>query len=177
MNPEVDIPYPPRNWLQSNIKPLYIASLLVLIPVWLIASWYTFTSQAQDNLRTQIENDLALFADSLDSELEKYRFVPKMLIMDATLAFALNNSKGLQKRNLHDYLHHIRMVTAADEVFLLDVQGQTLASTTLDNQGLNYAHTPYFQAAQKGDSGGFFTLGFNAGIRGYYFSEPIFDTN
>ena len=177
MKPEVDIPYPPRNWLQSNIKPLYIASLLVLIPVWLIASWYTFTSQAQDNLRTQIENDLALFADSLDSELEKYRFVPKMLIMDATLAFALNNSKGLQKRNLHDYLHHIRMVTAADEVFLLDVQGQTLASTTLDNQGLNYAHTPYFQAAQKGDSGGFFTLGFNAGIRGYYFSEPIFDTN
>ncbi len=177
MNPEVDIPYPPRSWLQDNIKSLYIAGLLVLIPLWLLVSWYTFTKQAQENLHIQVENDLILFADSLDSELEKYRFVPKMLIMDATLALAASNGSVLQKRNIHDHLNHIRRVTAADEVFLLDIQGNTMASTTLDNQTLNYDHTPFFQAAINGSSGGFFTLGVNAGIRGYYFSEPIFDIN
>jgi len=176
MNPEVDIPYPPRSWLQSNIKSLYIACLMVLVPLWMLGSWYIFTNQAQTNLQQQIKSDLSLFADSLDSELEKYRFVPKMLIKDATLASTLANKNLLHYRNIHDYLQHIRSVTTADEVFLLDINGSTLASTEFANQGINYAHTPYFQAASTGISGGFFTLGINAGIRGYYFSEPIFDT-
>ncbi len=177
MSPEIDIPYPPRTWLQTNLKPLYLVAMLLLIPIWLLVSWYIFTNQAQQGLRQQIENDLILFADSLDSELEKYRFVPKMLIMDSTLANAIMNPNMRQFRNIYDHLQHIRTVTAADEVFLLDTSGTTLASTATDNQGLNYAHTPYFRAAKNGTSGGFFTLGVNAGIRGYYFSEPLFDTN
>ena len=176
MNPEVDIPYPPRSWLQSNIKSLYIACLMLLVPLWMLVSWYIFTNQAQNNLQQQIKSDLSLFAESLDSELEKYRFVPKMLVMDATLASTLANKNLLHYRNIHDYLQHIRSVTTADEVFLLDINGSTLASTEFANQNINYAHTPYFQAASAGISGGFFPLGVNAGIRGYYFSEPIFDT-
>lgn len=176
MNPEVDIPYPPRSWLQNNIKLLYIACLMLLAPLWLLASWYIFTNQAQSSLQQQIKSDLSLFADSVDSELEKYRFVPKMLIMDATLASTLANKNLLHYRNIHGYLQHIRRVTTADEVFLLDINGSTLASTEFANQGIDYAHTPYFEAASTGVSGGFFTLGVNAGIRGYYFSEPIFDT-
>lgn len=177
MNPEIDLPYPPRTWLQSNLKPLYLVAMLLLIPIWLLVSWLIFTSQAQQGLRIQIENDLTLFADSLDSELEKYRFVPKMLIMDSTMANAITNPNMRQFRNIYDHLQHIRTVTTADEVFLLDTAGDTLASTEVDNRGLNYAHTPYFKAAKTGTSGGFFTLGVNAGIRGYYFSEPLFDTN
>ena len=177
MNSEADIPYPPRTWLQDNVKALYVASLFLFVPLWLIASWYIFTDQSQQNLRQQIETDMALFAESLDSELEKYRFVPKMLIMDATLANAVANPNMRFYRNIQDHLEHIHTVTAADEVFLLDIAGTTLASTQADNTGLNYAHTPYFKAANNGTSGGFFTLGVNAGIRGYYFSEPIFDTN
>jgi two-component system C4-dicarboxylate transport sensor histidine kinase DctB len=177
MTHEIDNPYPPRSWLQNNIKFLYIITLMIVLPLWVLASFHVFTNQAQKNLRQVIHNDLLLFADSLESELEKYRSIPKMLMMDVALANSVSNQQLFNSTNIHTYLQHIRTTTNSDEVFLLDIGGQTLVSTNIDNEGLNYAHTPFFQDASQGNSGGFFTMGVNAGIRGYYFSESLSDRN
>ena len=172
---ETDNPYPPRSWLQSNIKSLYIITLMIVLPLWLLASFYVFTNQAQRNLHQVIHNDVLLFADSLESELEKYRSIPKMLMMDVALTNSISNKNLFNSSHIHNYLQHIRTTTNSDEVFLLDIQGHTLVSTKFDNEGINYAHTPFFQDAAQGNSGGFFTMGVNAGIRGYYFSESLID--
>jgi two-component system C4-dicarboxylate transport sensor histidine kinase DctB len=175
MTHEIDNPYPPRSWLQNNIKFLYIITLMIVLPLWVLASFHVFTNQAQKNLHQVIHNDLLLFADSLESELEKYRSIPKMLMMDVALANSVSNQQLFNSTHIHTYLQHIRTTTNSDEVFLLGTAGQTLVSTNIDNEGLNYAHTPFFQDAMQGNSGGFFTMGVNAGIRGYYFSESLSD--
>ena len=175
MTHEIDNPYPPRSWLQNKIKFLYIITLMIVLPLWVLASFHVFTNHAQKNLQQVIHNDLLLFADSLDSELEKYRSIPKMLMMDVALTNSVSNRNLFNSTHIHNYLQHIRTTTNSDEVFLLGTAGETLVSTNIDNEGLNYAHTPFFQDAMQGNSGGFFTMGVNAGIRGYYFSESLSD--
>jgi C4-dicarboxylate-specific signal transduction histidine kinase len=57
----------------------------------------------------------------------------------------------------------------------MNPQGTTVVSTKLENIGTEYKNSPFFNSAKAGGSGGFFTLGLYAGIRGYYFSEPLFN--
>ncbi len=170
-------PYPARGWFQTHIKKLYLISILVLAPVWTWTSWQVFSSQVQTKLQQQIEADMNLFVDSLSSELEKYRFIPKMLTVDSTLSNALRHTNLLQPQHqrIDHHLAYISKVTAADEIFLLDTQGNTFASSKSNNVGTNYSKFTFFQASMAGESGGLFTLEINTGVRGYYFSEPLLD--
>ena len=175
MSDKYDIVYRKPSWLQKNVKFMYIAALVVSVPCWLWVSWMSLNEQANKDLYQQVYDDLSLFAQSLNSELEKYRFIPKVLMLDASfIAQASNQSVTTSNDQSNHRLQHIRHATNADEVFVMDAQGTTVASTKLDNIGTAYKHSPFFSAARAGGSGGFFTLGLYAGIRGYYFSEPLF---
>ena len=70
---------------------MYIAALLVTLPSWLWISWITLNEQAHKDLNQKVYDDLSLFADSLNSELEKYRFIPKVLMLDASLVAQVSN--------------------------------------------------------------------------------------
>jgi two-component system C4-dicarboxylate transport sensor histidine kinase DctB len=171
-----DILYKNPSWLQRNVKLIYIIALVASLPSWGWVSWLTLTGTSQQQLRQHVYSDLSLFADSLNSELEKYRFIPKMLMLDATLVKRASQApSGAQVSATNQYLQHIRQTTNADEIFMMDAQGITIASTKNDNIGNSYRHSPIFSIAKAGTSGGFFTLGLHAGIRGYYFSEPLFE--
>ena len=170
-----DTNYRKPSWLKKNVKIIYITALLVCMPSWLWFSWITLDERAHRELYREVFDDLSLFADSLNSELEKYRFIPKVLMLDASLLAQANNpdlASAIDQSTQR--LQHIRRTTNADEVFIMDPTGITIASTKLDNIGDRYQHSPFFSAARAGESGGFFTLGLHAGIRGYYFSEPLF---
>lgn len=173
-----DISYRKPTWLQKNVKIIYITVLLVLLPSWIWISWITLDEKAHRDLYRQVYDDLSLFADSLNSELEKYRFIPKVLMLDASLVAQATQS-NLTSLTLqpNQRLTQIRQTTNADEVFILDATGTTIASTKPENIGDRYEHSPFYSKARAGGSGGFFTLGLHAGIRGYYFSEPLFKSN
>ena len=146
------------------------------MPSCLWISWVTLDERAHRELYRQVFDDLSLFADSLNSELEKYRFIPKVLMLDASLLAQANNPNlafAIDQPNQR--LQHIRQTTNADEVFIMDATGTTIASTNPENVGNRYQHSPFYNSARAGESGGFFTLGLYAGIRGYYFSEPLFE--
>ncbi|HIG36788.1 MAG TPA: sensor histidine kinase [Oceanospirillaceae bacterium] len=176
MSDKNDIQYKERSWLQNNVKTIYMAALLITLPSWGWMSWITLTQTSEQQLQQQVYSDIQLFADSLNSELEKYRFVPKMLMLDAGLVERTTRATSDHSGILaNPYLQHIRQATNADEIFIVDPQGTTIASTKTSNIGIGYRHSPFFIAAKAGNSGGFFTLGLHAGIRGYYFSEPLFD--
>ncbi len=176
MTDKNDINYRKPSWLQRNVKYIYITALLVWLPIWLWISWVTLAEQAHKDLHHRVYDDLSLFADSLNSELEKYQFIPKVLMLDASLvAQATNKSLVANADQSNQRLQHIRQTTNADEVFIMDATGTTIASTKLENIGNRYQHSPFYSSARAGGSGGFFTLGLHAGIRGYYFSEPLFE--
>ena len=164
--------------MQKNVKIIYITVLLVSLPSWIWISWITLDEKAHRDLYRQVYDDLSLFADSLNSELEKYRFIPKVLMLDASLVAQATQS-NLTSLTLqpNQRLTQIRQTTNADEVFILDATGTTIASTKPENIGDRYEHSPFYSKARAGGSGGFFTLGLHAGIRGYYFSEPLFKSN
>lgn len=173
-----DISYRKPTWLKKNVKIIYITVLLVSLPSWIWISWITLDEKAHRDLYRQVYDDLSLFADSLNSELEKYRFIPKVLMLDASLVAQATQS-NLTSLTLqpNQRLTQIRQTTNADEVFILDATGTTIASTKPENIGDRYEHSPFYSKARAGGSGGFFTLGLHAGIRGYYFSEPLFKSN
>ena len=70
---------------------MYLAALLVTLPSWLWISWITLDEQAHKDLHQKVYDDLSLFAESLNSELEKYRFIPKVLMLDASLVAQVSN--------------------------------------------------------------------------------------
>ena len=171
-----DIIYRKPSWLQRNVKFMYLAALLVTLPSWLWISWITLDEQAHKDLHQKVYDDLSLFAESLNSELEKYRFIPKVLMLDASLVAQVSNPNLATASSLpNQHLQHIRQATNADEVFVMNSTGTTVDSTNLDNVGNRYENSPFYSSAKAGGSGGFFTLGLYAGIRGYYFSEPLFE--
>ena len=171
-----DIIYRKPSWLQKNVKFIYIAALMLSVPCWLWVSWITLNEQAHKDLYQKVYGDLSLFAESLNSELEKYRFIPKVLMLESSFIAQVSNDDLTTTPKLpSQHLQHIRQVTNADEVFVMNAQGTTVVSTKLENIGTEYKNSPFFNSAKAGGSGGFFTLGLYSGIRGYYFSEPLFN--
>ena len=179
MTTAAHIPYPARNWVQKNMKIMYIVGMLLLVPLCAMLSKHIFTEQSHEQLHQALQKQLILFEDSLVSQLEKYRVIPEILMIDPILTGALLDNVDYSSADINHYLAHIRLTTGADEVFLLNRRGETVFSTTEDNKGVNYADTPFFYASVRGQSGGFFKMAENSGIRGYYFSEPLLnrDTN
>ena len=156
-----DTNYRKPSWLQKNVKIIYITALLVFLPSWLWISWITLDERAHRELYREVFDDLSLFADSLNSELEKYRFIPKVLMLDASLLAQANNpdlASAIDQSNQR--LQHIRLTTNADEVFIMDPKGTTIASTKLDNIGDRYQNSPFFSCRQGGRVRWVFHFGF-----------------
>lgn len=77
-------------------------------------------------------------------------------MLDATLVKRASQApSGAQVSATNQYLQHIRQTTNADEIFMMDAQGITIASTKNDNIGNSYRHSPIFSIAKAGTSGGF----------------------
>tara|TARA_B100000780_G_C21077285_1_gene433743 strand:+ start:346 stop:759 length:414 start_codon:yes stop_codon:yes gene_type:complete len=121
------------------------------MPSWIWISWITLEEKAHRDLYRQVYDDLSLFADSLNSELEKYRFIPKVLMLDASLVAKAGNPTLVSANNQpNQRLQHIRRTTNADEVFILDATGTTIVSTETENIGDSYEHSPFYSKAKVG---------------------------
>ena len=148
-----------------------------------IALWQTANlarSLSLGQIETTSKNTLDLIVENLRGDLDKFRYLPRVLADDLQLRLALRgqvSKAGLQAVN--EELERINNVAGASDVYLMDQHGVTIAASNWASNksfiGRNFSYRPYFQEAMEGRLGRYFALGTTSGERGYYFAQPVRD--
>ena len=76
-------------------------------------------------------------------------------------------------------LDHFKNTLQADVCYLMDIMGNTVASSNRNDPdsfvGQNFSFRPYFEMAIRGQAASYLALGTTSGKRGVYFSYPIYE--
>jgi C4-dicarboxylate-specific signal transduction histidine kinase len=76
-------------------------------------------------------------------------------------------------------LDHFKNTLQADVCYLMDIMGNTIASSNRNDPdsfvGQNFSFRPYFEMAIRGQAASYLALGTTSGKRGVYFSYPIYE--
>jgi len=167
---------PPENTDSSNLFSTLGMLLLFVFLIWQVASWTEHYELSQ--LEAQASNELTLNIASLRGKLDKYEFLPEILVNKQNLAEVLREPAPDTIQQLNATLKNFKQITDVSDIYLLDDEGTTIAASNWQSPksfiGQNFNYRPYYQQAIKGQPGRFYGLGTTSGERGYYFSYPVF---
>lgn len=150
-------------------------ALVIALASYLLAYRY-FTNQIYVASLKQLE----LYSGTLKSKLFELRPLNRVLSAHPDIFRLLKSpDDAAQILRVNQILLKSRNIAEASEIYLMDVDGLTIAASNWQDDGgfvgNNYGFRPYFTQAIQGNSGQFYAVGIRSNIRGYYFSEPIFE--
>ena len=135
-------------------------------------AWFVALSVATGTARQELDQTLLLTIRAVEAEVDRLRALPAVAAEDARIQGALAGTAPLQDANI--YLETVAAHSGADELFLLDATGETLAASNWSQPGSfvgeNYAFRPYFRDAMATGSGQFYAIGVTTGVPGYFLS-------
>jgi len=146
-----------------------IAAFLVIVAVFTGAIWWSGFVAALSQLDRRAQADLTLAADSLTSELRRFR---ELAVLTADRAQVRDVLAGVASVDaVRPILQKIGDKTGALDIILLDTRGQIVAGTPDAPVG-NYAGQPYFERAMDGALG----IGhpIRDGLRTFVYGAPVF---
>lgn len=163
---------PPRPRWRHLLLLAFMLGLL-LFPLHRLAERYYTGELAQQNNQT-----LDLYVANLLGILKRYEVLPQTLGDLPALRHVLEHAeKPEYVAEANGLLARLRELTGADAIYLMALDGETLAASNWAEPdsfvGRNFSFRPYFQDAAAGRLGRFFGLGTTSGKRGYYFAAPI----
>lgn len=154
---------------RSLLGPLFTA-LIVAALVWVFA-YHLALRMA----RHELEQTLMLTVRAVEAEVDRMRALPDVAAEDDRIRQALADTGSLQ--NANTYLQTIAEHAGADELYLIDATGETIAASNWNEAGSfvghNYAFRPYFQAAIDTGHGDFYGIGVTTGVPGYFLSTRV----
>lgn len=117
-----------------------------------------------------------VFADAIDSALTRLAHLPYVLSIDPGTLDALQTNDVAA---LNPTLAAVAQRSGAEFVFLMDINGRTIASSNYADTnslvGRYYTFRPYFRSAIQGQQGRFYAVGVTTGRPGYFIAEPVRD--
>jgi two-component system C4-dicarboxylate transport sensor histidine kinase DctB len=132
--------------------------------------------QALTETRAAADGQAAILAAGLESELNKFTLVPRVLAGDPEVA-ALLGGNTAQRAVLNRRLAALAQQTRAAAIYLMDARGTTLAASNWDRPesfiGSNYRFREYFAAALRQGTGTEFALGTVSRRPGLYLAERV----
>jgi len=135
-------------------------------------AWFVALSLATGKARQELDQTLLLTIRAVEAEIDRLRALPAVAAEDARIQGALAGTGPLLDANI--YLETVAAHSGADELFLLDATGKTVAASNWNQPGSfvgqNYAFRPYFQDAIATGSGQFYAIGVTTGVPGYFLS-------
>ena len=153
----------------SLVRPLLLAGLVGGL-VWVGAQ-----NLALGMARTELDQTLLLTERAVEAEVERLGSLPSVTGEDMRVRDALAGTGSLQEANT--YLETIAVHAQADQLFLIDAQGQTIAASNWNRPGSflgeNYGFRPYFKEAMESGTGDFYGIGVTTGVPGYFLSRRI----
>ncbi|WP_037024452.1 sensor histidine kinase [Pseudomonas saudiphocaensis] len=170
-------PPSPRRPRWRNLALLALLLAPLLWPLQQLAERYYRNERIEQNRQT-----LDLYVANLLGILSRYEVLPGILGNLPALRATLHSAEDPALRdNANRLLKKLHRQTGADVIYLMDLEGTTLASSNWDDHdsfvGRNFAFRPYFRQAMEGQGrlGRFFGLGNTSGKRGYYFGSAVYD--
>lgn len=151
------------------VWPLLLAGLAGVL-VWVVAQNLTIGTA-----RKQLDRSLLLTERAVEAEVERLRSLPSVAAEDVRVRNALAGTGSLQDANI--YLETVAVHAQADQLFLIDPEGDTIAASNWNRPGSflgqNYAFRPYFQGAMENGQGQFYAVGVTTGVPGFFLSQRI----
>ncbi|TBU75525.1 sensor histidine kinase [Phytopseudomonas daroniae] len=150
------------------------------VSLWL-ASRYA-EQRAWEDRSSEAHGQLQLYAQSIQTLVDRFRSVPQLLSMDSDIQALLQAPNDPQLRDkLNRRLELLNAAAGASVLYLIDRQGLTLAASNWNEWssfvGSNYGFRPYFQDALHRTSGRYFAVGVTTGVPGYFLSHAVYDDN
>ncbi len=165
------------NW--STKTRFFAATLGILLFLFILGlTAYLSISAELERLRQHGRQKLTLYGKILESELKRHQYLPLALAKNKNIIDFLNDlSDKARQPQLNRYLEEVTRQTDASAVYLMDVDGLTVASsnwqTPTSYVGHNYSFRPYFQEALKGQAGHYFAIGATTKTPGLFLSYPV----
>lgn len=134
--------------------------------------------QAQEDDAERANQQLALYANSLHTLIERYRALPAVLALDPELRSALDGPVSAQQQeSLNRKLEKINGAAESSTLELLDRTGLAVAASNWrlpsSYVGHNYGFRPYFSQTRSQGTGRFYAVGVTSGIPGYFLSSAV----
>ncbi|QUJ78218.1 sensor histidine kinase [Sulfitobacter albidus] len=148
---------------------------LVFVALAAALAWGGAQGVVISRAQTELDQTLLLTTRAVETEVERLRALPDVAAEDVRVRDALAGQGALQAAN--HYLETVAVHAQAGELFLIDAQGDTIASSNWNRPGSfvgqNYAFRPYFQDAMAQGKGQFYAIGVTTGVPGYFLSTRI----
>ena len=126
--------------------------------------------------RAEATSRASILAAGLESELNKFSLVPRVLAVDPEVA-ALLGGQSSGSAVLNRRLAALAGQTNAAAIYLMDARGTTLAASNWDRAdsfvGSNYRFRDYFSGALKDGTASEFALGTVSRRPGLYLAERV----
>jgi two-component system C4-dicarboxylate transport sensor histidine kinase DctB len=138
--------------------------------------------QALEEDAARANQQLALYANSLHTLIDRYRALPAVLALDPQLRSALAGSVDAEQQSaLNLKLEKINGAAQSSTLELLDQTGLAVAASNWrlpsSYVGHNYGFRPYFSQTRTQGSGRFYAVGVTSGIPGYFLSSAVLGDN
>jgi two-component system C4-dicarboxylate transport sensor histidine kinase DctB len=155
-----------------------IAAILFVGAVVLFAAiWLGSVSNGRSRQQAQLQDRLTVTLRSVESEIERFRYLAGVVGEDARVSAALDAPSGERVMQTNRYLQSVRERSGADEIYLLDMSGMTLAASNWNEAGSfvgnNYSFRPYFRDGVLTGEGRYYAVGVTTGKPGYFLSARV----
>jgi two-component system sensor histidine kinase AauS len=123
------------------------------------------------------ERQLELHARAVESEINKYTYLPSLLELEGSVSTLLADPDSAHRRAVNDYLEGLNRRSRSLAVYVLDTSGRVQASSNWRDKdsyiGEDLAFRAYFQDAVRGLPGRFYGIGSTSGEPGYYLAHGL----
>lgn len=158
------------------LRGIAAVALIIVALLAMLAVDRAMRNSALAETRSAGERNLAILAAGLESELEKFSLVPRVLAFDPEVRALL---EGDQRRRavLDRRLADLAAQTGASAIYLMDQTGLTLAASNWNLPssfvGSNYGFRSYFTDAMAQGSSSEFALGTVSRRPGLYIAQGV----
>lgn len=122
---------------------------------------------------------LALYAASLEREMDKYAYFPATVGLERDVVRLLSDGDGgdFLGHAVNLYLEQLNGRAGTLAIYVMNMDGRVVAASNWRRHdsyvGEDLSYRPYFTEAQAGRAGRFFGIGTTRGEPGYYLSAPL----
>jgi two-component system sensor histidine kinase AauS len=160
------------------IRHLFLPPLIMLLMIGLGYVAYLFSEH--NGIKALSENgerQLELHARTVESEINKYTYLPSVLELESSVSQLLNDPSAELRQEVNDYLEGLNRRSRSRAIYVLDTTGRVLATSNWRDadsySGEDLSFRAYFQDAVRGLPGRFYGIGSTTGEPGYYLAHGL----
>lgn len=165
--------------VQARVGRRGLAKALVLAAIALAALgvWLVSEQTGRQRALAALDEELAVLARTVEIEIERFRSLPAVVARDSRIRDVLVREAADDVAAANAYLQQVRADTSADELYVMRLDGQTVAASNHAEPtsfvGQNYRFRPYFEDAVRTGTGRYYAVGATTGIPGYFLSSAV----